>query len=241
MSDIYDWAQSLARPVIAGFAAYSARGASTQALHLDANESPWSPPPAGPSVKDYNRYPAQQPAGLMARLAGLYEVDQSQIMLGRGADEAIDVLLRTFCEPGQDRILICPPTFGYFSVAAQIQGADIVSVPLQDDFSWDEPSIHKALQDNDVKMVMLCSPNNPTGNSVDREFVLRLCNDNPNTLVVVDEAYIEFSSEESFSNEINSYKNLIVTRTLSKAYGLAGVRAGVAIARAEIILSLIHI
>ncbi len=235
MSDDLNWAQSLARPVIAGFAAYAARGASTDALHMDANESPWTPPPAGPSVKDYNRYPAQQPAGLMTRLSGLYGVDESQIMLGRGADEAIDVLLRTFCEPSKDSILICPPTFGYFSIAAQIQGAGIFSIPLQDGFSWDEQGIQKALKDNDIKMVMLCSPNNPTGNSVGREFVLSLCADNPDTLIVVDEAYIEFSEHESFTSEIEGNRNLVVTRTLSKAYGLAGVRAGVALASPEII------
>jgi len=229
------WAHQLARPVIAGFKAYSARGASTDALHLDANESPWSPPPADLSVKDYNRYPAQQPGKLMARLGVLYGIDPKRIMLGRGADEAIDVLMRTFCEPGKDKILICPPTFGYFKIAAEIQGAEIVSVPLLPDFTWDEDGVQKALKETPVKLVMLCSPNNPTGGSLGAEFVKNLCENNPNSLIVIDEAYIEFSPQESFAKDLADYRNLVVTRTLSKAYGLAGVRAGVALAHAEII------
>lgn len=235
MSSDKNWANKLARPVIAGFAAYAARGGSTDALHLDANESPWAPPPTGPSVKDYNRYPAQQPAGLMSRLSGLYGLPVGSIMLGRGADEAIDVLLRTFCEAGQDNILICSPTFGYFSVAAKIQGAGIIDVPLSRDFAWDEAVVQKALKENDIKLVMLCSPNNPTGGVLRREFIVSLCADNPDRLIVVDEAYIEFSSQKSLASEIANNRNLVVTRTLSKAYGLAGVRAGVALANPEII------
>ena len=131
-----DWPNSIARKVIADFAAYSARGGATDALHLDANESPWTPPPSDGSVTGYNRYPEQQPTVLKNRLAGLYGVDPAEIMMGRGADESIEVLLRTFCEAREDSILICPPTFGYFKVAAQIQGAGILEAPLNDDFTW---------------------------------------------------------------------------------------------------------
>ncbi len=235
MTNDMKWAENIARPVIAGFKAYSARGASTNALHMDANESPWSPPPAGPRESEYNRYPAQQPPSLMTRLAGLYGVPQENIILGRGADEAIDVLLRTFCEAGQDNVLICPPSFGYFDIAAQVQGAGIIKVPLADDYAVDKAGVKKALKDNDIKVVMLCSPNNPTGNSVGRDFVKSLCTDNPDTLILVDEAYVEFSSQGSLSDLLPTYRNLVLTRTLSKAYGLAGVRAGVALANAEII------
>ena len=231
----YKWANSLARPVIAGFAAYSARGGATDALHMDANESPWSPPPAGPTETGYNRYPAQQPVKLMARLSGLYGIPQNSLMLGRGADEAIDVLMRTFCEAGSDNILICSPTFGYFSVAAKVQGAGIIDAPLGPDFELDKAGVQTALKNNDIKLVMLCSPNNPTGNSIEPDFVLSLCADNPETLIVVDEAYIEFSPYDSLVSKIPQTRNLVVTRTLSKAYGLAGVRAGVAIANPEII------
>ncbi len=235
MRDDAVWANGIARPVIAGFKAYSARGASTDALHLDANESPWAPPPAGPNEAAYNRYPAQQPPVLMKRLSGLYGVASEMIMLGRGADEAIDVLLRTFCEAGEDNILICPPSFGYFDIAAQIQGAGIVKVPLDQNYDVDQRAVKKALMDNDIKVVMLCSPNNPTGNSIDRAFVKSLCIDNPDTLILVDEAYVEFSKKSSLSNIIGEYRNLVITRTLSKAYGLAGVRAGVALANPAII------
>jgi len=235
MSSDLKWANAIARPVIAGFKAYSARGASTDALHMDANESPWSPPPAGPRESEYNRYPAQQPPALMNRLAGLYGVPANNIMLGRGADEALDVLLRTFCEAGKDNVLICPPSFGYFDIAAQVQGAGIVKVPLGDNYAVDEAAVKKALKDNTIKVVMLCSPNNPTGNSIDRDFVTALCTDNPDTLILVDEAYVEFSPQGSLSDVLSDYRNLVLTRTLSKAFGLAGVRAGVALANPEII------
>ncbi len=234
-SEDFKWANAIARPVIAGFKAYSARGASTNALHMDANESPWSPPPAGPRESAYNRYPAQQPPALMTRLAGLYGLPAESIMLGRGADEALDVLLRTFCEAGRDSVLICPPSFGYFDIAAQVQGAGIVKVPLKDNYDVDEAAVKKALIENSVKVVMLCSPNNPTGNSITRDFVISLCQANPDTLILVDEAYVEFSPEGSLSDLLPDYRNLVLTRTLSKAYGLAGVRAGVALANVEII------
>jgi len=231
----FKWANNLARPVIAGFKAYSARGGATDALHMDANESPWSPPPAGPRESDYNRYPAQQPPAIMARLSGLYGVSQDSILLGRGADEAIDVLLRTFCESGKDNVLICPPSFGYFDIAAKVQGAGIVSVPLNKTYDVDQAGVKKALKDNDIKIVMLCSPNNPSGNTVDQSFVETLCADNPNTLIMVDEAYAEFAPRESLSGLLGANRNLVLMRTLSKAYGLAGVRAGVALANPEII------
>ena len=235
MSDDFTWANAIARPVIAGFKAYSARGASTDALHMDANESPWSPPPAGPRETDYNRYPAQQPPALMARLSGLYGVPVKNIMLGRGADEAIDVLLRTFCEAGQDNVLICPPSFGYFDIAAKVQGAGIINVLLDENYDVDQMGVKAALKDNDIKIVMLCSPNNPTGNTIEQSFVEKLCKENPDTLIMVDEAYAEFAPRGSLSGLLADNRNLVLMRTLSKAYGLAGVRAGVALANAEII------
>jgi len=230
-----DWPETIARKAIVEFAAYSARGGSTGALHLDANESPWMPPPSDSSVKDYNRYPEQQPSALRDRLAGLYGVKTNQIMIGRGADEAIEVLVRTFCEAGEDSILICPPTFGYFRTAAQIQGAKIIETPLNNDFTWDVEAVQTAIKNNNPKIVFLCSPNNPTGNSLVRQSIADICKVAPETLIVVDEAYIEFSPHDSVLDLQNSYRNVVVTRTLSKVYGLAGARMGVCIADPEII------
>lgn len=229
------WPQSLARKAIAEFSAYSARGGATDALHLDANESPWSPPPSDGSVANFNRYPEQQPPALRARLAGLYGVTADQILMGRGADEAIEILLRTFCEAGQDKILICPPTFGYFETAALIQGAGIVKVPLTTEFEWDMKAVHKAVQEQSPKIVFLCSPNNPTGNSLDGASIQSLCKAFPEILIVVDEAYVEFSTQESLLPSRKTFRNLVITRTLSKVYGLAGVRLGVCIADPEVI------
>ena len=233
-----DWAARMTRPAVAGMAGYSARGAATGALHLDANESPWLPAPADASVEGYNRYPAQQPPELMQRLARLYGVHPGQLMAGRGADEAIDVLLRTFVDPGE-RVVICPPTFGYFATATRIQGGTLVEVPLLDGFAMDESGVMKAA--GKAKVVFLCSPNNPTGNCMRREFALELATANPNTLIVVDEAYIEFSDQPSLAGEVADHRNLVVTRTLSKAYGLAGVRMGVAIADPALIAQMLKV
>ena len=233
-----DWAARMTRPAVAGMAGYSARGAATGALHLDANESPWLPAPADASVEGYNRYPAQQPPELMQRLARLYGVHPGQLMAGRGADEAIDVLLRTFVDPGE-RVVICPPTFGYFATATRIQGGTLVEVPLLNGFAMDESGVMKAA--GKAKVVFLCSPNNPTGNSMRREFALELATANPNTLIVVDEAYIEFSDQPSLAGEVADHRNLVVTRTLSKAYGLAGVRMGVAIADPALIAQMLKV
>lgn len=230
-----DWPQNIARKAIADFAAYSARGGATDALHLDANESPWAPPPSDISVTDFNRYPAQQPPALRARLAGLYDVTANQIIMARGADEVIEVLLRTFCEAGKDKILICPPTFGYFKIAATIQGAKIIEAPLKSNFTWDSHLIENMIKTQTPKAVFLCSPNNPTGNSLSRAIIAKLCQDFPETLIVVDEAYIEFSPHDSLVNMRKDYRNLVIVRTLSKAYGLAGVRLGVCIADPAVI------
>jgi len=230
------FAKAMARPVVAGMVGYSARGAATGSLHLDANESPWLPAPADGTVADYNRYPAQQPDALMLRLAGLYGVEPAQLMAGRGADEAIDILLRTFVDAGE-RVMICPPTFGYFKTASLIQGAEIVEVSQTDGF--DEAGVRAKL--SDVKLVFLCSPNNPTGSVISRDVVLGLAKDFPETLIVLDEAYAEFQEGPSLAEDVASYRNLIVTRTLSKAYGLAGVRMGVAIANPALITQMLKV
>jgi histidinol-phosphate aminotransferase/imidazoleglycerol-phosphate dehydratase/histidinol-phosphatase len=215
--------------------AYSARGGSTDALHLDANENPYAPPPVS-STKDFNRYPEQQPAALRMRLAALYGSRPEQIMVGRGADEAIEILLRTFCETGEDNILICPPTFGYYKTCAQIQGVGIIEAPLNDDFTWNKELILKTAKSaQNLKAIFICTPNNPSGNEITAGFIEQLCRDFPNTLIAVDEAYNEFSDTPSFAGRIEEFPNLFVMRTLSKAYALAGVRGGVAIADPRVI------
>jgi len=235
------WPSSIARKAIRDFAAYSARGGAGDAIHLDANESPWPPPPADASVTGFNRYPEQQPSDLRNRLAGLYGVNSENIMMGRGADESIEVLLRTFCEAREDSVLICPPTFGFFTTAAQIQGAKIERAPLKADFSWDPDLIAEKIKSAGPKIIFLCSPNNPTGNSLSIDVISKLCAVDTNALVVVDEAYIEFSDNDSVAPQIGRIKNLVVLRTLSKAYALSGVRMGVCLAHKDVIALMLKV
>ena len=234
------WPKSIARKAVVDMSVYSARGGATDALHLDANENPYAPPPVV-GASGYNRYPAQQPETLVQRLAGVYGVTPDQLMVGRGADEGIECLLRAFCEADQDSILTCPPTFGYYKTCADIQGAGVVEVPLSEDYAWDIPAIIDSAKAASVKMVFLCSPNNPTGNSLTREVVLKVCSAAPDTLIVVDEAYIEFSEQESLADQIGTVRNLVVLRTLSKAYALAGVRGGALLADPAVIELLLKV
>ena len=235
-----EWPNSIARKSVVEMSVYSARGGATEALHLDANENPYAPPPIV-GVGGYNRYPAQQPQKLVGRLADLYGVRPEQLMVGRGADEGIECLVRAFCEAGEDSILTCPPTFGYYKTCADIQGAGVVEVPLIRTYQWNIPAIIKAGKPRSVKMVFLCSPNNPTGNSLSRDTILEVCASLPETLVVVDEAYIEFSDQESLTDYIDSVRNLVILRTLSKAYALAGVRGGALIANPAVIELLLKV
>lgn len=228
------WPNSIARKSVIAMTPYSARGGATDALHLDANENPYAPPPVI-GAGGYNRYPAQQPEKLTNRLANLYGVETNQILVGRGADEGIECLLRAFCEASEDSILTCPPTFGYYKTCADIQGAGIVEVPLTESYEWDVDRVISAGKDSTVKMVFLCSPNNPTGNSLTRKTILSICDALPETLIVVDEAYIEFAEQESLADKIGTVQNLVVLRTLSKAYALAGVRGGALLADPAII------
>ena len=230
-----NWPERIVRKAILGLVPYSSRGGITGALHLDANESPYTPPPSL-SLNKYNRYPEQQPLPLLERLSTLYTTDKKNIMLGRGADEGIEVLLRTFCESKKDNILICSPTFGYYATCAQIQEAGIIDVPLTPNFEWqDEKIISEAKKSKNLKLIFLCSPNNPSGGIIKTDLVEKLCQECPDSLIVVDEAYQEFSSRKSYISEIKQYRNLVVLRTLSKAYSLAGVRFGVTIANPNVI------
>ena len=231
---------ALARPEIRSLAPYRHAPWDPAFERLHANENPWRNP-ADTSTAGLNRYPEPHPFALEARLAELYGVAPQCLIAGRGSDEAIDLLVRVFCAAGKDAILQCPPTFGMYAVAAGVQGAAVVDVPLlrEQGYSADLSGILAAVRNPAgprVKLVFLCSPNNPTGNDMplaDIEFLLRELEGQ--ALVVVDEAYVEFSGRASLATRLAEFPHLVVMRTLSKAYGLAGVRCGVAIGHPDLI------
>jgi histidinol-phosphate aminotransferase len=206
---------------------------------LHANENPWRA--AGDdSALGLNLYPESPAVALHTRLAELYGVALDQVLAGRGSDEGIDLLMRSFCRAGQDSIVICPPTFGFYRVAAGVQGAGVIEVPLirtHAGFALDVDSVLAACgRSTNVKLVFLCSPGNPPGNALDANAMLSLCRQlNGRALVVVDEAYIEFTGRPSFTTLLAQHPNLVILRTLSKAYALAGARCGATIADAELI------
>ncbi len=223
---------ALARPEIVAMRAYrSARSEKAKgSIWLDANENPWND-------SLYNRYPEPQPHSLISDLSNLYGVKPEQVLVTRGSDEGIDLLVRLFCRAGQDQIMICPPTYGMYKVAAHIQGAAVIEVPLlkEQHFALNVASILEAWQPS-IKLVFLCSPNNPTGNLLEVSDILLLCKKlDKKAIVIVDEAYVEFSMRDSLVKYLNEYSNLVVLRTLSKAYGLAGIRCGVTVANISII------
>lgn len=230
-----------ARPDILSLKPYEHAAWQPTLERLHANEMPWRA--NGDDTRaGLNRYPEPQPREILDRLAQLYQVRREQVLVGRGSDEGIDLLIRAFCRAGQDRVLICPPTFGMYKVAARIQGADVLEVPLLKErgFALDESAMLRAAQD--VKLIFLCTPNNPTANLLDATVIERLCGAlQDRALIVVDEAYIEFAGCPSFAARIEEFQNLVVLRTLSKAYALAGARCGTVIAHPEIISLLARI
>ncbi len=203
---------------------------------LHANELPWR---GSGDVSDagLNRYPEPQPRQLVAQLAALYEQPPGNVLVTRGSDEAIDLLTRAFCRAGVDQVLVCPPTFGMYAVAARIQGAGVLRVPLDParGFEVDVAAVLAAWSPT-VKLVYLCTPNNPTGNLVSEATILELAERLAGrALLVVDEAYIEFAGTPSVARALPAHPWLVVLRTLSKAHGLAGARCGVVLAHADII------
>lgn len=230
------WLTDIARPDIQALAPYSHASWEPGLVRLHANESPWRSP-GDTSEEGLNRYPEPHPHALMNRLADHYGVPHEALLAGRGSDEAIDLLIRVYCRAGQDAVLITPPTFGMYSVAARIQGARVLTVPLraENGFETDFAALRAALTP-DVKLVFLCSPNNPTGNLVPEAEALALARElEGRALLVIDEAYVEFSGRESLAREVMAHPSLVVLRTLSKAFGLAGARCGSLIAQPEVI------
>jgi histidinol-phosphate aminotransferase len=232
--------ESLARPEIVALKPYSSarKEAPGRGILLNANESPW---PLLDNLQDdsqLHRYPDPQPADLVTRLAQLYGVTEDNVLLTRGSDEGIDLLTRVFCRAGQDAILQCPPTFGMYAIAAGTQGAAVVAVPRDvENFELDQAAILRVLDsDPRIKLLFLTSPNNPTGDLLDDSFLLELleaCRDR--AIVVLDEAYAEFCRQPSAARLLGGHENLVVLRTLSKAWAAAGLRCGTVLAQPAVI------
>jgi histidinol-phosphate aminotransferase len=230
------WVASLARPEILALQAYEPAGWEPSLTRLHANELPWRIT-TDASAAGLNRYPEPQSQALLRRLAELYDVPADALLAGRGSDEAIDLLVRVFCRARQDAVLVCPPTFGMYGIAAQIQGAQVVCAPLsaQRGFALDVPTLLDRCVPQ-VKLVFVCSPNNPTGGLIGEEQLLEVAAAlHERALLVIDEAYIEFAGAASMSRHLTRWPNIAVLRTLSKAHGLAGARCGCVIAQPEVI------
>ena len=221
---------NLVRPNVAGLKPYSSardeyQSTGSEMVFLDANENPFQ--------TDVNRYPDPQQRSLKAELAKIKNVSTEHILLGNGSDEVLDLLFRAFCEPGTDNVITLPPTYGMYKVLANINNIENKEVLLNSDF---EPNVEEILNsvDQNTKMIFLWSPNNPTGNSFSEEKISHIL-ENFKGLVIIDEAYIDFSTEESWLNKLEQYPNLVITQTLSKAFGMAGIRLGICYASVEII------
>ncbi len=221
---------SLVRPSIKRMKPYASardeyKETDNSMVFLDANESPFE--------DGVNRYPDPQQTRLKTVLAKQKNVSTDNILLGNGSDEVLDLVFRTFCEPNQDNIITFPPTYGMYEVLANINGIEVVQIPLSNKF---QPLVKKALYKQNInsKLLFICSPNNPTANSFDKTKIETLIK-NFHGIVVIDEAYIDFSEEVSWLSRLHKFPNLIITQTLSKAYGMAGIRLGICYASTEII------
>lgn len=232
MNDTFDL-ERLIRHNIRDLKPYrSARDSFEEGLLLDANENSMGAP--YPNGDDLHRYPSPHHGKLREEIAEWRGVYKENIFTGVGSDESIDLLYRIFCKPGTDRVMITPPTYGMYKVSANIHDVAVDSVLLKPDTF--QPSVDKILDaaHPTTKILFLCSPNNPTGNTFERATVQKLIEEFKG-IVVVDEAYIDFSDEQSWAREVLNYPNLVVLQTLSKSFGLAGIRLGIAIAQKDII------
>lgn len=233
---------ALLRSDLRDFSGY--RSARTDKLDgdiwLNANESPWPNP--GTPASDLRRYPAPQPERLRSALADLYQVTPEQLLAGRGSDEAIDLLLRAFCMPGQGRIVIAPPVFGMYAVCARLHGTAVIEVPLVDGaagLNADLDAMVDAVISNDARLLFLCSPGNPSGEALSLDAINDVAGRlHGRAIVVVDEAYAEFSDQASAVSLLDAHDNLAVLRTLSKAHALAAARIGCVIGSPDMINAL---
>jgi histidinol-phosphate aminotransferase len=227
---------ALARPEIVSLKPYSHAAWRPTLTRMHANEAPWRPT-GDVSAAGLNRYPEPQPKDLIARLAALYQVPEDNVLATRGADEAIDVLSRIYLRAGRDAILQVTPTFGMYQVSARIQGADVVEVPLRRERGWalDAEEVLSVWQPA-MKLVYLCSPNNPTANLFEDAALQRICDAlDGKAVVVIDEAYVEWSRSASLTPWLQRFQTLAILRTLSKAHALAGARVGALLAQPEMI------
>ncbi|WP_166966524.1 histidinol-phosphate transaminase [Yeosuana marina] len=222
--------QNLIRPSIKALKPYSSardefQGVPSDMVFLDANENPFE--------NGVNRYPDPHQNKLKVLLSEIKQVPTQSILLGNGSDEVLDLIFRMFCEPNKDNVIILPPTYGMYEVLANLNAIETIKVPLSDTF---EPKVEDILNVANInsKLLFLCSPNNPSGNSFQSKAIERLLKEF-NGIVVIDEAYIDFSKEQSWLNRLEEFPNLIITQTLSKAYGMAGIRLGLCYASQEII------
>lgn len=222
--------ENLIRRNILGMKPYSSardefKELRTDLVFVDANENPFQTP--------LNRYPDPQQTALKNVIAEQKGVETNQILLGNGSDEVLDLIFRAFCEPNQDSIVTLPPTYGMYKVLAELNSIENIQVPLTEDYQIAVERLLNALKPS-TKLLFICSPNNPTGNGMNTNAISRILNSFKG-LVIIDEAYIHFSAEKSWVRELKAFPNLIVTQTLSKAYGLAGIRLGSCYASKEII------
>ena len=220
----------LLRENIKRMAAYSSardeyNDASSSMIFIDANENPF---PNG-----LNRYPDPHQRAVKTELSKIKGIDPSRILLGNGSDEILDLIFRAFCEPRKDMVITLPPTYGMYQVLANTNDVELMNIPLLKEF---QPNVKEIIQrqTSKTKLLFLCSPNNPTANSFDAIKIETLINEFQG-IVVIDEAYIDFSTQESWVNRLNEFPNLIVTQTFSKAYGLAAIRLGICYASKDII------
>ena len=200
-------------------------GADKNLIYLDANESPFE--------NGINRYPDNKHKNLKTVISKNKNINVNQLVFGNGTDEILDLIVRVFCNPNEDKIITLPPTYGMYDVIAKTNGVENIEIPLESDFSIDTDKI-LGLKTSNIKILFLCSPNNPTGNSFEINVLDNLIK-KFNGIVVIDEAYIDFSSQKSLINHIDKYENLIITQTMSKAYGMAGIRLGMGFSNQKII------
>lgn len=224
MKKIEQWV----RPNILDLVAYStARDefVSEDGIFLDANENPYG---------ELNRYPDPYQKKLKEKLSEMIDIHPQQIFIGNGSDEVVDLAFRIFCEPGREKALIFTPTYGMYEVAAAINNVNLIQLPLKDDFQIDLIQLRPFLNQEDLKMIIICSPNNPTGNQLNRQDIETIL-EQFQGVVLVDEAYIDFADNDSLVSLLAKYDHLIVSQTFSKAWGLAGARVGIAYGPADII------
>ncbi len=229
-------ARRLARPAILALEPFDLgnREVSPDAILLDANESPFGPLSGGNLAAGVNRYPEPQPKRLRAAMASLYGVLPEQFLVTRGGDDAIDLLCRTFLRGAEDKVAVTSPSFSAYAHFARVQGAGVLDIPLTDSFDLDPAAVIERVQaEPQIKLLFLCTPNNPTGNAVDPKDILSIADALPNVLILADEAYLEFSDTPSLVAEAVARPNLLVLKTLSKAFALAGARVGGLVGPAE--------